>query len=307
MMYYYSLNEYLKKRFGVKVYKLALSGGMTCPNRDGTVGSRGCIFCSESGSGEFCGEFSGKGSILSQIEEGKKRLRGKIKDGKYIAYFQNFSNTYAPEEYLRAVFSEAINHPDIVALSVATRPDCISEGALRVLSEMKSIKPVFVELGLQTANEKTAEYIRRGYKTEVYLEAAKKLKKIGVEVVTHIIIGLPGETDEDVYETIKTVIKAKSDGIKIHLLYVVRGTDLEKDYSDGKFSVLSLPEYTRIVGECIKRLPRDMVIHRMTGDGAKRDLAAPLWSGGKKAVLNFMHAEFMRQNIEQGSGYNGAE
>lgn len=286
-MEYYSLNRYLQDTFGEKVYKIALDGGFTCPNRDGTKGTGGCIFCSGAGSGEFAG--SPEDSVTVQIEKGKGLLEGKIKNGKYIAYFQAYTNTYAPPEKLRRLYEEAISHPDIVALSIATRPDCLPGEVLLLLEEMNRRKPVWVELGLQTIHERTAEYIRRGYPLAAYDEAVKKLKEIGVQVVVHVILGLPGETAEEMKETVSYVGGSGADGIKLQLLHVMRGTDLEKDYREGKFRVMEMEEYVDLVADCIALLPERMVIHRMTGDGARKDLVAPLWSTDKKRVLNALH------------------
>lgn len=283
-MKYLSLNNYLKSTFGCKVYKISLNAGFTCPNRDGTIDTRGCIFCSKGGSGDFAEDASL--SVEQQIEQGKKRVSGKIKDGKYIAYFQAFTNTYAPVDVLRERFTQAINHKDIVALSVATRPDCLGSDVLALLQELNGIKPVFVELGLQTIHQKTADYIRRGYALDVYDRAVADLKKIGVNIVVHVIIGLPGETKEDMLQTVRYVCNSRVNGIKLQLLHVIRGTDLEKDYADGKFKTLELEEYLDIIKDCVKIIPDDIVIHRLTGDGAKRDLVAPLWSADKKRVLN---------------------
>lgn len=283
-MKYLSLNNYLKSTFGCKVYKISLNAGFTCPNRDGTIDTRGCIFCSRGGSGDFAEDVSL--SVEQQIEQGKKRVSGKINDGKYIAYFQAFTNTYAPVDVLRERFTQAINHKDIVALSVATRPDCLGSDVLALLQELNCIKPVFVELGLQTIHQKTADYIRRGYALDVYDRAVADLKKIGVNIVVHVIIGLPGETKEDMLQTVRYVCNSRVNGIKLQLLHVIRGTDLEKDYADGKFEVLELDEYLDIIKDCVKIIPDDIVIHRLTGDGAKRDLVAPLWSADKKRVLN---------------------
>lgn len=282
-MKYTSLNSYLKKRFGCKVYKLAVNGGFTCPNRDGTLGTRGCIFCSRGGSGEFAE--SKEKSVTQQIDDGKKRVEKKIKDGKYIAYFQAFTNTYAPLCKLRSLYTEAINHPDIVALSIGTRPDCLGTDVLDLLDKMNKIKPVFIELGLQTIHENTAQYIRRGYPLEVYDKAVDDLHKIGINVVTHLIIGLPGENEQDILQSVEYVCK-KTDGIKLQLLHILEGTDLADEYRERKVDVLSLEEYTNIIKHCVEIIPDNVVIHRLTGDGAKKDLIAPLWSADKKHVLN---------------------
>ena len=283
-MQYYSLNRYLQDTYGQKIYKISLDGGFTCPNRDGTLDTRGCIFCSQAGSGEFAQ--SRKDSIRQQIEKGKEQLKDKIQNGKYIAYFQAYTNTYAPIERLRKLYEEAISHPDIAILSIATRPDCLSEEVLLLLQEMNEKKPVWVELGLQTIHESSALYIRRGYPLCVYDEAVRKLKEIGVQVIVHVILGLPGETPEQIKETVSYVAKSGADGIKLQLLHVIKGTDLEKDYRAGKFRTLEMEEYVNLVADCITLLPPDMVIHRLTGDGDKKTLVAPLWSLDKKRVLN---------------------
>ncbi|MBQ8077165.1 MAG: TIGR01212 family radical SAM protein [Eubacterium sp.] len=282
-MKYLTLNSYLKKRFGCKVYKIAIDGGFTCPNRDGTLGTRGCIFCSKGGSGDFAEDRNL--TVTEQIERGKNRVSAKIKDGKYIAYFQAFTNTYAPVEVLRAKFKEAIMHPDIVALSIGTRPDCLGDDVLKLLDELNKIKPIFVELGLQTMHECTAQYIRRGYSLEVYDKAVNDLHKIGVNVVTHLILGLPNETEDDIIESVKYVCR-RTDGIKLQLLHILDGTDLADEYKNGKVSVMTLEEYTDLIVKCVAVIPENVVIHRLTGDGAKRDLIAPLWSADKKKVIN---------------------
>lgn len=283
-MEYLSFNKYLKDKFGQKVYKISLDGGFTCPNRDGKTGTRGCIFCSKGGSGDFAE--SREMSITEQIESGKKKVEKKIKSGKYIAYFQAFTNTYAPVEMLRQKYEEAINHPDIVALSIATRPDCLGDDVLRLLDETNKIKPVFVELGLQTIHQKSAKYIRRGYDLSVYDKAVRDLKKIGVNVVVHVILGLPNESENDMLETVKYVCESGANGIKLQLLHVIDGTDLAKDYEKGLFKTLEFDEYVNLIVKCVKIIPKDIVIHRLTGDGAKKDLIAPLWSADKKRVLN---------------------
>ena len=282
-MKYTTLNNYLKERFGEKVYKIALNGGFTCPNRDSTIDTRGCIFCSKGGSGDFAE--SPDQTITEQIENGKKRLEKKIKNGKYIAYFQAFTNTYAPVERLRTIYEEAINNPDIVALSIGTRPDCLGDDVLALLDKLNKIKPIFVELGLQTINEDTAKYIRRGYTLEVYDKAVADLHKIGINVVTHIILGLPNESKEDMLNSVKYACKV-TDGIKLQLLHILKGTDLAKDYEQGKFEVLTLEQYTEIIKECVQIIPENVVIHRLTGDVANKYLIAPLWSADKKTVLN---------------------
>ena len=285
-MEYYSLNQYLKDTFGQKVYKIAIDGGFTCPNRDGTLDTRGCIFCSGHGSGDFAEDAAL--SITEQIERGKLRLSKKMPEGtgKYIAYFQAYTNTYAPVLRLKDLFTEAMNHLDIVALSVATRPDCLPDEVVDLLRSYNAQKPVWVELGLQTIHKKSAEYIRRGYDLPVYDNAVKRLKDAGLTVITHVILGLPGETRQDMLDTVAYVGNSDVDGIKLQLLHVLNGTDLAEEYRAGKFEVLSLEDYTDLICECLAILPETMVIHRMTGDGNKRDLIAPEWSKNKKRVLN---------------------
>lgn len=280
----YTLNQYVHDKYGQKLYKIALDGGFTCPNRDGRIDTRGCIFCSGAGSGEFAGDRAM--SITRQIEKGKDRVAGKIKDGRYIAYFQAFTNTYAPVEKLRSLYMEAINHQDIAVVSIATRPDCLSDEVLDLLCECNKIKPIWVELGLQTIHPGTAKYIRRGYPLSVYDNAVNRLKALGMEVIVHVMLGLPGETRQDMLDTVSYVGKSHADGIKLQLLHVIRGTDLEKDYLEGRFETLAFETYVELVADCIALLPKNMVIHRMTGDGDKRTLVAPLWSADKKRVLN---------------------
>ena len=281
---YRTLNQHYRETFGCKVYKLSIDGGFSCPNRDGTCGTGGCIFCD--GSGAFAEAGS---SIPHQLEQAKRRVEAKNPGGKYIAYFQAFTNTYAPVEYLRKVYLEAIEPEEIVGLAIGTRPDCLGEEVVALLKEINSIKPVSVELGLQTTKPESVRYIRRGYENEVYFEAVKRLKAAGIEVVTHIILGLPGETMEDAAKTTRDAINAGTDGVKFHLLHVLRGTDLAEDYAAGKFRCLTLEEYGSWLKACIDELPPRITVHRITGDGAKKDLIAPLWSGDKKKVLNYLN------------------
>ena len=292
-----TLNKYLRERFGQKVYKLALDGGFTCPNRDGTLGTKGCIFCSAGGSGDFAEDRSL--SITEQIERGKRRVEAKMpkvkdnsdnqKPNKYIAYFQAFTNTYAPIDRLRALYMEAVNHPDIVAVSIGTRPDCLPDEVIDLLDELNQIKPIWVELGLQTIHERTAEYIRRGYPLSVYDEAVNKLSSHNLEVITHVILGLPGETREEMLETVKYVGESGVQGIKLQLLHVLKNTDLAKDYEQGMFECMTLDEYISLISDCLDILPKHVIIHRLTGDGPKRILIAPEWSKDKKKVLNALN------------------
>ena len=283
---YKTANDYYKQKFGSKVYKLSLDGGFTCPNRDGTCGTGGCIFCSCLGSGDFA--VSGN-NIAEQLELAKQKVENKIKTNKYIAYFQSFTNTYAPLEKLKNIYYESIKPDYVVGLSIGTRPDCLPDEVIDLLKEINQIKPVSVELGLQTTNENTVKYIRRGYENEVYFDAVRRLKNAGIDVVTHIIIGLPYETGEDAVKTTLDAVKAGTNGVKFHLLHVLKNTDLEREYLSGKFKCLTLEEYADILKSCIAVLPPDTVVHRITGDGAKRDLVAPLWSADKKMVLNYLN------------------
>ena len=281
-----TLSEHYRSRFGCKVYKLSIDAGFTCPNRDGTLDTRGCIFCSAYGSGEFAESGC---SISQQLENAKARVLAKNKDGKFVAYFQSFTNTYAPAAHLRKLYLEAIASEDIVGLAIGTRPDCLEEDVIDLLAEINRIKPVSVELGLQTIHEASARYIRRGYDTHVYYDAVKRLKKAGIEVVTHIILGLPGEDIPMAVATTQAAVEAGTDGVKFHLLHVMRNTDLAEDYALGKFRCLELEEYAQWLDTCLEVLPQQTVLHRITGDGAKRDLIAPLWSADKKRVLNYLN------------------
>lgn len=285
-MEYYSLNQYLKDTFGQKIYKIAIDAGFTCPNRDGTLDTRGCIFCSGRGSGDFAE--SASLSVTEQIERGKTKVSAKMPkgNGRYIAYFQAFTNTYASVSHLRRLYEEALSHPAIAALSIATRPDCLPDNVICLLEELNTIKPVWVELGLQTIHEKSAGYIRRGYALPVYDDAVRRLKNAGLTVITHLILGLPGESTEDMKASVSYVGNSGIDGIKLQLLHVLEGTDLAKDYRAGLFKTLSLEEYSDLICECIALLPKHIVIHRMTGDGSKKLLIAPEWSKDKKRVLN---------------------
>ncbi len=286
------LSDHLKETFGCKVYKIALNGGFTCPNRDGTLDTRGCIFCSAGGSGEFASDPAM--SITDQIEEGKKLVAKKITGGKYIAYFQAYTGTYGSVDRLKRLYTEAIDHPDVVALSIATRPDCLEDDVLQLLADLNGIKPVWVELGLQTIHKRTAEYIRRGYDLKVYDKAVADLRNIGVEVITHVILGLPGETVSDMVDTVGYVCSSGATGIKLQLLHILSGTDLYEEYKQGKVTPLSEDEYIDILKECIRVIPDNVVIHRMTGDGDKKILVAPKWSGNKKQVLNRIQKEVLR-------------
>lgn len=301
MEHYTALSPYLKRRFGCKVYKLSLSAGCTCPNRDGTLGARGCIFCS--GSGEFAA--SGSASIPEQLEQAKYILGKKAQGAKFIAYFQDFTNTYGAVSRLEPLFLAAMEPDDVVALSIATRPDCLPEDILRMLARLRAKKPVFVELGLQTIHEATAHYIRRGYPLSVFDDALQKLHALDIEVIAHQILGLPGETAVMMSETSRYLGRVHVDGVKLHLLHVLRGTDLAREYADGRIQMLELDTYIDILEQCLAVLPPDVVIHRLTGDGAKRDLIAPLWSADKKRVLSAIQKRFEQDGVMQGSVLRG--
>lgn len=297
-----SLNDDLRERFGEKLYKLTLNGGCTCPNRDGTLGTRGCIFCSEGGSGEFAA--SPQLSIQEQIEDGKRRLAGKRPVKKYIAYFQAYTNTYAPVEHLRRVFTEAISCPEIAVLSIATRPDCLGEEVLKLLEELNRRKPVWVELGLQTIHEKTASFIRRGYPLPVFDRAVKELEARGIEIIVHTILGLPGETADMMLDTMRYVNSTPAAGIKLQLLHILKHTDLADYYQHTGFHILTMNEYVDLVIRCLEVCRPDLVIHRLTGDGPKDLLIAPEWSQAKRQVLNTIQKELKRRNTFQGRLYS---
>lgn len=302
---YHSFDYMLKERFGEKIYKVALDAGMTCPNRDGTLGSRGCIFCSAGGSGDFAG--SRQNSITQQIEKQAASIRQKRGVAKFIAYFQAYTNTYAPVDYLRKIYTEAISHPDIVAISIGTRPDCLGEDILQLLDELNQKKPVWVELGLQTIHETTARYIRRGYPLSCFEQAVSELRKRNLDVIVHTILGLPGESKNDILSTIEYLNHRDIQGIKLQLLHVLKGTDLAEDYLAGKFQVYSMEEYLELVIDCLEHLNPEIVIHRLTGDGPKDLLIAPLWSSAKRTVLNTLHRECKLRHAFQGKQYKPME
>ena len=294
------MGNYLKKIFGKKVYKLALDGGMTCPNRDGTLGRGGCIFCSAGGSGDFAEKQVG--SLREQADLAKARVSRKISgdSAAYVAYFQSYTNTYAPLSYLKQLFSEAISLPEICALSIGTRPDCLPDETVELLSRLNKEKPVWIELGLQTIHEDTAKLIRRGYALPVFEDAYRRLKAAGLTVIVHVILGLPGESREQMLETVNYLGKLHVDGIKLQLLHVLKGTDLADLYASGGFHTLELPEYLELIGDCLKILPQETVIHRISGDGPKSILIAPEWSGNKRLVLNSIAKYLKEHHIFQG-------
>lgn len=289
--YYYSVSEYLKDTYGKKLYKLSLSGNMTCPNRDGKLGTRGCIFCSGHGSGDFA---------VKDIDKAKTLVSNKYSGSEYIAYFQSFTNTYADAGYLRDLFMPVIQRDDISILSIATRPDCLGDDILELLNELNHIKPVWIELGLQTINDSTADYIRRGYPLSVYDNAVRNLLSIGIAPIVHMIIGLPNETINDYTATARYIADSGASGIKISLLHILKDTDLYDDYCNGLFKALTMEEYLEAVGAILPILPKDMVIHRLTGDGPKNILAAPLWTADKKRVLNTLTHYLKENKIYQG-------
>lgn len=290
-----TVNEYCKKQFGEKLYKISLNGGMSCPNRDGKLDVRGCIFCSAGGSGDFAPDRSIP--LDEQIEDAQRRVSSKYKGTHYIAYFQAYTNTYAPVEKLRALFMPVIKREDIAVLSIATRPDCLSDEVLDLLRELNDIKPVWVELGLQTIHEKTADYIRRGYSLPVYDKAIRDLEAIGIHTITHLILGLPGETKEDMLQSVRYVSDCGSQGIKLQLLHVLKGTDLASDYEKGLFRTLLFDEYIDLLTDCVRLLPKDMIVHRLTGDGPKNLLIAPMWSADKKRVMNAIHQRLKKEGL----------
>ncbi len=295
-MYWNRLSDRLREQYGGKVYKLALSSGCTCPNRDGTLGTRGCIFC------DGAGAFAAAGEICDQLAAAKARVAAKAgTEARYIAYFQSFTNTYGSVERLEPLYRQALMPEEVVALSIATRPDCLEKETLNMLAALNARKPVWVELGLQTIHPETARWLRRGYDLPVFDRAVQALRERGIKVIVHQILGLPGETPEMMAETARYIGESGADGIKFHLLHVLRGTDLAREWEAGRLETMTLPAYIQALEACIRQIPREMVVHRLTGDGAKRDLLAPLWSADKKRVLNAIHRAFLQDDVEQGS------
>lgn len=292
--HFYSVNEYLKGTYGVKMYKLALNGGMNCPNRDGLIDTRGCIFCSAGGSGDFA---------CTNVDDAKKLISNKYTGNNFIAYFQSYTNTYADVSYLRNLFMPVINNPDVKILSIATRPDCLDDSVITLLDELNKIKPVWIELGLQTIHKKTSDYIRRGYELDIFTDAVKRLNNSDIKVIVHMILGLPGESDEMMLDTARFIANSGAWGIKLQLLHVLKGTDLAYDYNNHLFETMTMDNYIRLIGRIIELLPPDMVIHRLTGDGPKKILIAPLWSADKKRVHNSLMQYFTNNNIIQGRNY----
>ena len=292
--HFYSVNEYLKGTYGVKMYKLALNGGMNCPNRDGLIDTRGCIFCSAGGSGDFA---------CTNVDDAKKLISNKYTGNNFIAYFQSYTNTYADVSYLRNLFMPVINNPDVKILSIATRPYCLDDSVITLLDELNKIKPVWIELGLQTIHKKTSDYIRRGYELDIFTDAVKRLNNSDIKVIVHMILGLPGESDEMMLDTARFIANSGAWGIKLQLLHVLKGTDLADDYNNHLFETMTMDNYIRLIGRIIELLPPDMVIHRLTGDGPKKILIAPLWSADKKRVHNSLMQYFTNNNIIQGRNY----
>lgn len=292
--HFYSVNEYLKGTYDVKMYKLALNGGMNCPNRDGLIDTRGCIFCSAGGSGDFA---------CTNVDDAKKLISNKYTGNNFIAYFQSYTNTYADVSYLRNLFMPVINNPDVKILSIATRPDCLDDSVITLLDELNKIKPVWIELGLQTIHKKTSDYIRRGYELDIFTDAVKRLNNSDIKVIVHMILGLPGESDEMMLDTARFIANSGAWGIKLQLLHVLKGTDLADDYNNHLFETMTMDNYIRLIGRIIELLPPDMVIHRLTGDGPKKILIAPLWSTDKKRVHNSLMQYFTNNNIIQGRNY----
>lgn len=284
--------------FGEKVYKAALNGGFTCPNRDGKLDTRGCIFCSAGGSGDFAAPATL--SITDQINTAIEGISRKTNADKFIAYFQAFTNTYGPMEKMRSLFTEAVTHPKTAILSVATRPDCLSDDVLKLLSELNQIKPVWVELGLQTIHEETARWMRRGYELSVFDQAVKRLRDHGITVIVHVILGLKNENREMILETVRYLNKMDIQGVKLQLLHVIQGTDLANEYRSGELSVFTMEEYVDLVIDCLEHLSPEIVVHRLTGDGPSELLMAPGWSTRKREVLNLIHHEMKVRDSYQG-------
>lgn len=299
---YYSLDRYLKQTFGEKIYKISLDGGFTCPNRDGTLGTRGCIFCSEGGSGDFASASSL--SVTEQIEDGIRLVEGKSKARKFIAYFQAFTNTYAPAEKLNQIYREALSHEKIIGLSIGTRPDCLPPDVLNLLAELNKIKPVFVELGLQTIHEDTAQRIRRGYPLSCFDQAVDKLHEKGINIVVHLILGLPGESEEKMLESVRYLNSLPVDGVKLSLLHVLNKTDLGTLYEKNPFPIYELDDYVSLVIRCIEELREDIVIHRLTGDGPRDLLIAPRWTLQKRKVLNEITRRMKETDSRQGKRFH---
>lgn len=302
---YYSLNDFFKEHFGKKIYKVSLDGGFTCPNRDGTLSRTGCIFCSEKGSGDFAGKRGD--DIYNQIEEQLKLIKKKFPTGEVIAYFQNFTNTYADVEYLREIYEKALSHPRVIGLAIATRPDCLNDEVISLLSELNKKTFLWIELGLQTINDKVATIINRQYPLETYTKATEKLRENNIRFVTHIIIGLPGENEDDPLKTAIYAEKCGTWGVKIHLLHILKNTRLEYMYNRNEIKLQKKSEYVKKVVKILENLSYNIVIHRITGDGNKNDLVGPMWSANKRDVLNSINKYMKEGNIYQGDGLKKLE
>lgn len=298
---FYKLNTYLKEKFNGKIYKVSLDGGFTCPNRDGKISNKGCLFCSDVGSGEFAG--NRKKSITEQINEQLEFIKNKVQDGKVIAYFQNFTNTYGNIEYLKKIYYEALSHERVIGIAIATRPDCLDDEIINLLDEINKKYFLWIELGLQTANDDIANIINRGYKTEVYIDIAKKLNEKNIKFVTHMIIGLPNEEKEDLYNTVKLINDVQSWGIKIHLLYILKNSNLLRYYEKTPFKIYEKEEYEDTIVELLNILSPKIVIHRLTGDAKKDELFAPLWSTNKRGILNSIEKKLKASNSYQGKNF----
>lgn len=298
---YHSVDYYLKHTFGEKVYRLSLNGGMTCPNRDGSLDTRGCIFCSAAGSGDFAQHACDP--ISHQLDAAKEQLRTKRSCNKFIAYFQAYTNTYAPADYLRSIFLDALADPDVVILSIATRPDCLSSEILDLLEELNQIKPVWVELGLQTIHPETSHFIRSGFTLDCFHEAAASLNQRRIPVIVHVILGLPGENREQMLETVSHVGHLPVFGVKLQLLHVLSDTDLGRLYQESPFPLLTRDSYCELIADCLELLPEHITIHRLTGDGPKELLIGPLWSSAKRSVLNQIHKTLKERDTWQGKYY----
>lgn len=298
---FHTLNYELKKKFGEKIYKVSLDGGFTCPNRDGTLGDKGCIFCSDKGSGEFAGDR--RKSIGDQIDDQLKLIEKKFPKGKVIAYFQNFTNTYAPIEKLRKIYREALSHPRVAGLAIATRPDCLPEEVLDLLEELGKDNFIWIELGLQTIHEKTSEFINRGYSLDQFVISAENLLKKKIPFVTHLILGLPGESKTDILKSVRFVNKSKSWGIKLHLLHIIKDTPLHEYYKTNSFHLMEKESYIELVVEILEILNPEITVHRITGDGTRETLIGPLWSLDKRSILNGVDKLLKEKNSYQGKFY----
>ncbi len=298
---YHSWNYHLREQFGTKVFKVPLDAGFTCPNRDGLVATGGCTFCSSHGSGDFAGDR--RDDLRSQFQKVTTMMHQKWPNAKYLGYFQAYTNTYAPAEELRAMYETILEQPDVVGLSIATRPDCLPDDVVELLAELNQRTYLWVELGLQTIHDYTSERINRGHNYATYLEGLEKLQRHGIRVCSHIILGLPGESEAEMMETVQAVAQSKVEGIKIHLLHLLKKTPLAREYAAGQFHLLTQEEYTRLVVNSLELLPPEMVIHRLTGDGPRDLLIGPMWSLKKWEVLNGIEWEMERRNTWQGKHY----